>query len=282
MSIGLYQYLLYAVFHLRSLAIEWSGILHSVYLVQRLFARVAGKSHESPSTVGQKIFFWARVVFSLLLLGLAFAVTLGALFQGKTTAWTYLSPWGSVIVFFLLMGVAGIMEVAQIALFAVVNMEKDELENYSMANTICRLAFRGKNLQAFLIGRQVCVTVCTFLIAKIITLNVAPGNNIFGVSDGLQVFFNTGLLGAIITTIFSSLIWRIVASDFPILFLNNFGALAIFRLCLLLEMSGICSSAWICARLHNVVAKYQSDSKYLQTSCSDSRSVDDVGGICAV
>mmetsp|Transcript_1408 Transcript_1408/g.3064 ORF Transcript_1408/g.3064 Transcript_1408/m.3064 type:complete len:158 (-) Transcript_1408:802-1275(-) len=29
----------------------------------------------------------------------------------------------------------------------------------------------------------------------------------FGVSDGLQVFFNTGLLGAIITTIFSSLIW---------------------------------------------------------------------------
>ena len=77
----------------------------------------------------------------------------------------------------------------------------------------------------------------------------------FGVSDGLQVFFNTGLLGAIITTIFSSLIWRVVASDFPILFLNNFGALAIFRLCLLLEMSGICSSAWICARLHNVVAK---------------------------
>ena len=29
----------------------------------------------------------------------------------------------------------------------------------------------------------------------------------FGVSDGLQVFFNAGLLGAIITTIFSSLIW---------------------------------------------------------------------------
>ena len=28
-----------------------------------------------------------------------------------------------------------------------------------------------------------------------------------GVLDGLQVFFNTGLLGAIITTIFSSLIW---------------------------------------------------------------------------
>ena len=268
-----------------SLVIEWSGILHSVYLVQRLFVRVAGKpneSHESPSTAGHKIFFWARVVFSLILLGLAFAVTLGALFQGKTTAWSNLSPWGSVIVFFLLMGVAGTMEGAQIALFAVVNMEKDELENYSMANAICRLAFSGKNLQAFLIGRQVFVTVVTFLIAKIITLNVAPGNNIFGVSDGLQVFFNTGLLGAIITTIFSSLIWRIVASDFPILFLNNFGALAIFRLCLLLEMSGICSSAWICARLHNVVAKYQSDSKYLQTSCSDSRSVDDVGGICAV
>jgi hypothetical protein len=256
-----------------SLGIEWSGILHSVYLVQRLFARMAGKSIESnepPPALGQKVFFWTRVVVSLFLLGLAFAVTLGALFQGKTTAWENLSPYASVIVFFVLMGVVGALEGAQIALFALVNWEKDELENFSMANRICRLAFNGRNLQAFLIGRQVLVTVCTFLIAKIISLNVVPGegNNIFSVSDGIQLFFNTGLLGAIITTIFSSLIWRVVASDFPILFLNNIGALVILRLCLLIEICGICASAWICARLHNILAKYQPDSKYLQTMSS--------------
>lgn len=254
-----------------SLAIEWSGILHSVYLVQRLFARIAGKSIESnePSpTLGQRMFFWTRVVLSLFVLGLAFAVTLGALFQGKTTVWKGLSPYASVIVFFVLMGVVGTLEGAQIALFALVNLEKDELENYSTASRICRLAFNGNNLQAFLIGRQVLVTVCTFLIAKIISLNVVPGKdgNIFHVPDGVQLFFNTGLLGAVITTVFSSLIWRVIASDFPTLFINNLVALAILRLCLLLERSGLCASAWISARLHNVVAKYQPDSKYLLTN----------------
>ena len=254
-----------------SLAIEWSGILHSVYLVQRLFARIAGKSIESnePSpTLGQRMFFWTRVVLSLFVLGLAFAVTLGALFQGKTTAWKGLSPYASVIVFFVLMCVVGTLEGAQIALFALVNLEKDELENCSTASRICRLAFNGNNLQAFLIGRQVLVTVCTFLIAKIISLSVVPGegDNIFNVPDGVQLFFNTGLLGAVITTVFSSLIWRVVASDFPTLFLNNVLALAILRLCLLLERSGLCASAWLAARLHNVVAKYQPDSKYLLTN----------------
>lgn len=254
-----------------SLAIEWSGILHSCYLVQRLFARITGKSLESnePSpTLGQRMFFWTRVLLSLSILGLAFAVTLGALFQGKTTAWKGLSPYASVLVFFVLMGVVGTLEGAQIALFALVNLEKDELENYSTASRICRFAFNGNNLQAFLIGRQVLVTVCTFLIAKIITLNVVPGedDNIFNVSDGVQLFFNTGLLGAVITTVFSSLIWRVIASDFPTLFLNNLFALAILRLCLLLERSGLCASAWITARLHNAVAKYHPDSKYLLTN----------------
>jgi hypothetical protein len=44
---------------------------------------------------------------------------------------------------------------------------------------------------------------------------VGTHDNIFGVSDGLQSFFNTGLLRAVIMTIVASLAWHIIASAFP-------------------------------------------------------------------
>ena len=252
-----------------SLGIELSGVLHSVYLVQILISRITGKTIESdepPLNALQRSLFWSRVLLSLVILGTAFAVTLGALFEGKTTAWNGLPPYASVLIFFLLMCIAGMMEGMQIALFAVANLPKDELDSYAIATKICKLIFNEHKLQAFLIGRQIFVTVCTFIIAKITTLNIVPGegDNIFGVSDGLQNFFNTGLLGAIITTIFASLVWRITASDFPIVFLNNPIAYAILRLCLLVEMSGICNAAWVTACVYRFVAKYKPDDVHVR------------------
>jgi hypothetical protein len=213
----------------------------------------------------QIIFFWLRVTYSLAILGFAFAVTLSALLQGKTTMWVGVPDSVSVVLFFVLMCVVGMMEGMQIALFAVVNIPSEQLERQSTgAYNHCRLAFREKNLQAFLIGRQICVTICTFVIARITTLSVevGAGENIFNVSDGMQSFFNTGLLGAIITTIVSSLAWRIVASSFPVAFLSNPLIGLILRLCLLLEASGICSSAWVLARYHKPLVNYQTDEIY--------------------
>ena len=110
-----------------SLAIEVSGLLHSVYLVQIFFSKITGKpieSKEPPRTAVQNLFFWARVLMSLAILGFAFAVTLSALFQGKTTMWDGVPEAVSVIVFFILMCFVGMMEGMQIALFAVVNLAR--------------------------------------------------------------------------------------------------------------------------------------------------------------
>ncbi|KAG7338439.1 silicon transporter [Nitzschia inconspicua] len=264
-------FMLYIVTYF-SLAIEYSGMLHSVYLVQMFFSKYAGKDEEKeqpPMNLLQRFFFWMRVVFSLSLLGFSFAVTLSALFQSKTTMWTGVPEWVSVVLFFLLMCFVGLMEGLQIALFAVVNIPAKDLESRStVAFKNCQLTFRGQNLQAFLIGRQICVTICTFVIARITTLDVQIGvdTSIFGVSDGIQSFFNTGLLGAVITTIVSSLAWRIVASSFPIAFLSNPLIGIILRLCLLLEASGICSSAWVLARYHKPIVNYQPDDVHLEGS----------------
>jgi silicon transporter len=254
-----------------SLFIEFIGILHSVYLVQIFFSKVSGKpieSNEPPRSAVQNVFFWGRVLMSLALLGFAFAVTLAALFQGKTTMWGSIPPYVSVIIFFILMCFVGMMEGMQIALFAVINLPESELQHHSIAHANCQLIFSGKNLQAFLIGRQICVTICMFVVARITTLNVTvgEGENIFRVSDGVQNFFNTGLLGAVITTIVASLSWRIIASSFPLAFLSNPLIYLIIRLCLVLEASGLCSAAWLMALIHKQLVGYQPDEVYIGTA----------------
>jgi silicon transporter len=253
-----------------SLAIEYSGLLHSVYLVQVIFSKITNTpidSKEPPRSGSQNAFFWARVVFSVAILGFAFAVTLAALFDGKTTMWDGVPTAVSVVVFFVLMCFVGMMEGMQIALFAVVNLPQEELDQYTIAKANCELTFTGTNLQAFLIGRQICVTVCMFVVARITTLNIEVGvdDNVFGVSDGVQSFFNTGLLGAVITTIVASLAWRIIASAFPVAFLSNPLIYLIIRLCLLLEASGLCSAAWLLALIHKQIAGFQPDEVYIGT-----------------
>ena len=167
------------------------------------------------------------------------------------------------------MAFVGMMEGMQIALFAVVNMPAEELAQYPIAAKNCKLTFTGSNLQAFLIGRQICVTICMFVVARITSVDVDvdgdDSENIFGVSDGVQNFFNTGLLGAIITTIVASLIWRIIASSFPVAFLSNPLIYLIIRLCLLFETSGLCSAAWLMALIHKQMIGYQLDEVYIGT-----------------
>lgn len=262
-------FMLYFVTYV-SMIIEFSGLVHCVYLVQIFFAKITRtpvESNEPVRNVRQQIFFWGRALCSLGLLGFAFAVTLSAMFDGKTSSFDGLPASVSVIVFFVLMCVVGMMEGIQIALFAVVNLSEDELAHHRMVKAVCDLTFRGTNLQAFLIGRQIFVTLCMFVIARIITLNVDTGvdENIYGVSDGIQAFFNTGLLGALITTIVASLAWRIIASSFPVAFLSNPLIYLIVRLCLVVEASGICSAAWLLALIDKRVVGFQPDETYIGT-----------------
>jgi hypothetical protein len=76
-----------------------------------------------------------------------------------------------------------------------------------------------------------------FVIARITTLDIEVGIdvNIFDVPDGVQEFFNTGLLGALITSVVTSLAWRVIASAFPFEFLSNPLVYFMIRFCLLLE-----------------------------------------------
>jgi hypothetical protein len=133
----------------------------------------------------------------------------------------------------------------------------------------CDLLFKGKgkNLPGFMIGRQLCVVSCFFIIARVTSLNIPEGEeNIFGVSDGLQAFFDTGLCGALITTIVGSIAWQLVASAFPIAFLSNPLVYVFLRICLLLEATGLCAGAWVLAFIQKKILHYQRDEVYIGTA----------------
>jgi Silicon transporter len=153
------------------------------------------------------------------------------------------------------------MEGIQISLFAVVHLTSEELKNDKIVAANCEI-----DLGAFLICRQICVTCCMFVVARITTLDVdtAAGDpTIVGVSSGAQVFFNTGIIGVITTTIVGSLAWRIAALSFPVAFLFNPLIYWNLRLNLLLIKSGLCASAWLLSLIHSTIVGYQLGELYI-------------------
>ena len=257
-----------------AMAIEFSGLLHSSYLIQMLVTKLAGKpieSNEPPRSPMQSAFFWFRCFMSLVILGFAFAITLAALFQGKTTMWEGVPEGVAVVIFFILMSVVGMLEGMQIAFFAVAKIPKAERGTNWFAKNTCDLLFKdgGRGLPGFMIGRQLCVVSCMFFVARVTSMNVdvdAGEETIWGVSDGLQNFFNTSLLGALITTIVGSIAWQLVASAFPIAFLSNPLTYVFLRICLWVEATGICAGAWVLAWVHKMIAGFQRDEVYIGTA----------------
>lgn len=262
-----------------ALTVEASGILHSVYLIQIVVSKIAGKSTTTGNEdrpVVHKCFFWIRVVFSVSLLLGALVITFKALFEGSTTMWEGVPAYASVLILVVLILVVGMMEGLQIAFMSVIHMPEEEVEAHPVVKRNCELVFQGQKLQAFLVGRQIFQTIIMFVIARITTLDPeTPDENIFGANDGVQQFFNTGILGALISTIVASLSWRVLASSFPLAFLSNPFGRPIIQLCLLVESTGICSIAWSLATLHRKVAGLKEDSYYLDNTAKDTEVKED-------
>ena len=158
----------------------------------------------------------------------------------------------------------------QIAFFAVAKLTEAERGDNTWANKTCDILYNrrdGLNLPAFMIGRQLCVVTCFFVIARVTTQDIAEGeDNVLGLPDGVQDFLNFGFQGALITTILGSIAWQLVAGAFPIAFLSNPVTFYLLRLCLCLEATGLCNGAWVLAAIHRRISGYQKDEVYSGTA----------------
>jgi len=253
--------------------VEFTGFVHFSYAIQLMVGSMAGKpiqSKEEPKQVFDMIFFWLRVLFSLGLLAFSLTVTLAALFDNKTTMWDSVPKVVSVILFFGLMSVVGMLEGMQIAFFGVAKLTEEERGDNSWALRTCDILYNkrdGLNLPGFMIGRQLCVVTCFFVVARVTTQNVGlEDKNVLGLPDGIQNVLNLGFQGALITTILGSISWQLVAGAFPVAFLSNPVTYILLRICLFLEGTGICNGAWVLAAIHKSIAGFQKDELYIGTA----------------
>jgi hypothetical protein len=255
-----------------AMAIEFSGLLHASYVCSYIIHWIARKpmeSNEPPKTGFTLIFFVLRCIFSIVLLVYCFAVTLTALFASKTTMWESVPPPVAVILFFIFLSIVGLLEGMQIAFFQVAKILAADRGSSYFAKKTCNLLFKGEgeNLPGFMVGRQLCVVSCMFIVARVTSLDIAEGEgNVFNVSDTVQKLFNTGLLGSIIVTIVGSITWQLVASAFPIAFLSSPFTYVFLVICLGLEACGIAAGAWINGAFLKAVMGAQRDEVYIGTA----------------
>mmetsp|Transcript_31580 Transcript_31580/g.36490 ORF Transcript_31580/g.36490 Transcript_31580/m.36490 type:complete len:488 (-) Transcript_31580:305-1768(-) len=251
-----------------ALGIEFSGLLHATYLIQMTVVKLSGKemtTKEQPRTTAQSIFFWFRCLMSLAILCGCFAVTVVAILDKETTMWKGVSSTAALITFFVLICIVGMLEGMQIAFFFATKLEPADVGDSYFAKKTYELLFKEgeNNLSNFMDGRQLFVVAGMFLVARVTSLSLE--DNTFGVPDGLQAVFSTGILGALILTIIGSITWQIVASTFPQAFLGNPLTYVLLRVCLFVHTIGICSSAWVLAEIYKRTAGLQKDSVYIGT-----------------
>jgi len=255
------------------IVVEFLGFVHFSYAIAMLIGIMAGKpiqSKEEPRSVFASLFFWARVLFSLALLAFSLTVTIAALFEGKTTMWKSVPSWLAVVLFFLLMSVVGMLEGMQIAFFGVAKLTEEERGSNRWALMTCDILYNkrdGLNLPGFMIGRQLCVVTCFFVVARVTTQKIEDGDdNVMGLPDWIQNVLNLGFQGALITTILGSISWQLVAGAFPIAFLSNIVTYILLNICLLLEWTGICNGAWVLAAIFKNIFGYQKDEAHIGTA----------------
>ena len=261
-----------------TLIIEFTGTMHVCYLIRDCFYWASGTpvaTNEPPRNGAQNAFYWGRVLFSLVVLGFAIAVTFAAIFDGQTAVWEGVPAGVSVILLVLFMVVIGMLEGMQIAFFTVAKIPAAERADRPWAQRTVDVLFKGegRNLPGFMVGRQMTVTLCFFIVGRILSItnnldddDHTTDDNIFGMPDSMQKFLSMGFLGAILTTVLASITWQLVAGAFPLTFLS-FPLVYILLMCaLFLEWTGLCHASWFFGMIHKRIAGFQLDEVYVGTA----------------
>jgi len=133
----------------------------------------------------------------------------------------------------------------------------------------CDLVLGKKSFASFVVGRQICVTLLMFVVARISSIDSSHpdfenGYTTFGVSSSFQDFINTGMLGAFVTTILGSLIFRVIASQYPMEFLSNPVVYPVLKICLMLESTGIMRFSNAMAKIIRFCMRLHPDEYYQQ------------------
>lgn len=273
------------------LIMEWFGLTHSAYILKDALAWAAGidTSLENPAKAMNKNAFhyikcvWSVgwVIFGGIMMFKGWAMSQSGATSGK--GWENLPGGAAVAVSLLFLFIMALAEGLQVSGLALMKKPLSDIKESSpLAYATCKLMFKGRNMQAFLVGRQFFVAVMMVLLGRVTGYagGDAPGvlfdkdcnrtalaelnaaamdaagsgeayveaiceGEDWGISKGFNEWFlQTGWLGAIFVCNVAQLATQVTASLFPVAFINNRIMNWFLRVLLFTEFTGIVNACW--------------------------------------
>jgi len=242
--------------------VEWLGFTHSSYILKDFLCWVSGidvSKADPEKELNKDAIHWLKCGFSLFAVGFSGTFITKGIAKSQTNAttgagWQHLSGGAAVAVSFLFVFMLASAEGIQVALLhpdtATFRYKKEKPLAYRTA----KLALSGRNMAAFLAGRQFLTAMNMVLLAKVTSYAGGDGKLLPGGDWGMGETFNEyllqwGFLGAIFVVNVAQLASQVTASIFPIPTINNYFMYWLLRLMLFIEFIGIVNACWFLAYL---------------------------------
>ena len=164
--------------------------------------------------------------------------------------WKAVPGWASLLIFIFVLWCLGVMEGLQIALVELKKLNPEYYQtSHPTAFKLGQLACSGDNIERFLMGRQVFVVCSVFFAAKLTTIHGREEDGfLFYVPPWVQAtFLETGLLACVVVVIVAQLMPQIVASLYPVQFLELVVMRPAYYACIGLELCGFTHFCWVLA-----------------------------------
>jgi hypothetical protein len=255
------------------LAIESIGLLHSTYLLKDIlcWAFSVDLGQRDPVKVMDKnALYYIRVGISSIILTFAGVFVIKGIFGLQTNisqgaGWDLLPGWGAFLITCVLILIMAGAEGLQVSALVLVTAQTSEIKASSpLAYRTCQLLYTGRNLQAFLVGRQFMVAIMIVLLSRATTYSGEHGTLVTGSDWGMgsqfaEVLLQSGFLGAVFVSTVAQLVTQVTASIYPASFINNRVLNVLLRIMLMFELSGIVNSCWPLAWAFNAIARLEKD-----------------------
>ncbi|XP_039259878.1 uncharacterized protein LOC120336297 [Styela clava] len=217
-----------------------------------------------------KPFDYVRFVFSICLLIFSIVVTSYAIFRGKTGFWEEVPGPAAFALFVVDLAILGIVEGLQIALVELKRQHPDSYKfSHPRAYQLGQVASKKDNVERFLMGRQVFVVFLVFFIAKLTTIDLGDDLNDFLFPVPAWLYYSlleTGFITCILVVIVAQLMPQIVASKYPVHFLNFWLMKPAYWACIAVEFTGITHACWILSYFMGLVSGMESEDLLFQKS----------------
>nr|AOW69272.1 silicon transporter alpha A [Stephanoeca diplocostata] len=240
------------------LIMESTGLVHSSYMLKDVLCRIGGidVSKGGPKKRMSKDFlYYSRVLISISAVIFSGLFIIKGLANKQTNAtdgpgWNKLPGWAAIIMTLFFLFIMACAEGLQVSALALAKTHTASFKDKSpLAYRTTQLLYAGRNMQAFLVGRQTIVAMMTVLLARVTSYAGSDGELLEGGDWGMGKGFNqwllqTGILGAVLVCNVAQLASQVTASIFPVELINNHVMHILLRLMLLIEASGVVNACW--------------------------------------